>query len=64
MLTVDGVPGEIIEQTDHDTIIVACGDERAIELIEIQPAGSRRMKTADYLRGSSDRMQVGEQFGS
>ncbi len=61
---VDGVPGEIIEQTDHDTIIVACGDERAIELIEIQPAGSRRMKTADYLRGSSDRMQVGEQFGS
>lgn len=60
----NGAPGEIVERTDRHTVIVACGDQQGIELVDIQPAGSRRMKTEDYLRGSSDRLQVGETFDS
>lgn len=61
---VSGSPGEIVEHTDEHTIIVACGDGKAVELVEIQPAGSRKMLTQDYLRGSSDRLNVGEVFKS
>lgn len=60
---VQGEPGEIVERTSEDTVIVACGDQQGIEIIELQPSGSRKMYTCDYLRGSSDRLTIGEQFG-
>lgn len=62
--TFNGVPGEIVEKTPNHTIIVACGDKKGIELVEIQPAGSKKMTTEDYLRGSSDRLSLGETFES
>ncbi|WP_368233273.1 methionyl-tRNA formyltransferase [Anaerotruncus rubiinfantis] len=43
-----GAPGEVLE--DGRRLVVACG-EGAIELLEIQADGSRRMAAADYLRG-------------
>lgn len=32
-------------------LVAACGDKRALELVEVQPEGSRTMTGADYLRG-------------
>jgi len=42
-----GEPGIVL---DGKRLIVGCG-EGAVELVEIQPEGSRRMPAADYLRG-------------
>ncbi|HLR14886.1 MAG TPA: methionyl-tRNA formyltransferase [Bacillota bacterium] len=61
---VGSVPGEIVRHTDDQTVIVTCGDGKGIELIKIQPSGSRKMTTEEYLRGSSDRLPVGETFDS
>lgn len=33
-------------------MFVSCGDNTAIEIKELQPAGKKRMQTADYLRGA------------
>ncbi|WP_368183639.1 methionyl-tRNA formyltransferase [Anaerotruncus rubiinfantis] len=43
-----GAPGEVL--AGGKALVVACG-EGAIELLEIQADGSRRMAAADYLRG-------------
>ena len=42
-----GAPGEII---DPSNFTVACGSG-AVQLLEVQPEGSRRMSSQDYLRG-------------
>ncbi len=42
-----GEPGAVL---DGKRLVVGCG-EGAVELVEIQPEGSRRMPAADYLRG-------------
>ncbi len=51
-------PGTIIEITDH-AIEVATG-EGSILLTDIQPAGKKRMKVVDYLRGTN--IQKGLRF--
>lgn len=40
-------PGAVL---DGKRLVIGCG-EGAVELVEIQPEGSRRMPAADYLRG-------------
>lgn len=45
-----GCPGHIISLSDKDGIIVACG-EKALKIGEILPAGGKRIKTSDYVRG-------------
>lgn len=44
----DGVPGTVLDST---TLVVACGDHRAVRLTEVQVEGSKRMASVDYLRG-------------
>jgi len=46
-----GVPGEVL-RADADQLVVACG-EGALALLEIQPAGSKRMPAAAFLAGRS-----------
>lgn len=46
----NGAPGEII--VDGKRMFVVCGDSTSIEIIELQPAGKKRMPAADYLRGA------------
>lgn len=46
----DAVPGTIL-QADKDGIVVACGGGTALRILELQPDGGKRMKSADYLRG-------------
>ena len=43
------VPGKVIEASRHG-IIVGCG-EGALRILEVQPAGSRRMPVIDFLAG-------------
>lgn len=42
-------PGRIV--TDSKTLYVECGQGR-VEIIELQPAGKKRMATAEWLRGA------------
>lgn len=46
----DSVPGTIIVNDGHMT--VTCGDGTLVEVLELQPAGKKRMCAADYLRGA------------
>ncbi len=43
-------PGTILA-ADERGILVACGDGKALRVVELQAPGKRRMKAADYLRG-------------
>lgn len=55
-----GQPGEIVEATG-DRLVVACGQETALRLIEVQPEGRRRMSARDLINGA--RITIGERLG-
>jgi methionyl-tRNA formyltransferase len=42
-------------------IVIACGDERAIDVLQLQPDGRRSMSARDYLAGHG--VLVGQHFG-
>src|SRR5690625_3616539 len=52
------VPGKIIKK-DESSFTVACRDEKAIQITEIQPAGKKRMLVEEYLRGADDAIEIG-----
>lgn len=54
-----GRPGEIVRRT-REGFVVATG-EGALEVLEVQPPGGRRMPAAAYVRGH--RVQPGEMLG-
>jgi len=54
-------PGEIIA-VEEDGIIVSSGDQIAIKITELQPAGKKRMSTKDYLHGNDENL-VGKILG-
>lgn len=56
--TYNGQPGEIVDVTD-ESIVVVCGNKKAIRLKEIQPAGSRRMAVSNYLHGAKEQVKKG-----
>lgn len=43
-------PGTVLS-TDKKGILMACGDGKALRIVELQAPGKKRMKAADYLRG-------------
>ncbi|KAA6476469.1 methionyl-tRNA formyltransferase [Bacillus swezeyi] len=53
-------PGEIIS-IEKDGIVVASGNETALKLTEVQPAGKKRMKGEDFVRGAA--LQPGMKLG-
>jgi methionyl-tRNA formyltransferase len=54
------VPGEII--TAHgETLLIGCGEDSALRVLELQPEDSRRMTARDFLNGSH--LQVGQILG-
>lgn len=61
--TYDHNPGEIVKIIDNESFIVVCGNQKAVRITEIQPAGRTRMTVAEYLRGSPDRIKVGSILG-
>ena len=46
----DDAPGTL--STDSGRMTVACGDGFLLEIMELQPAGKRRMSAAEFLRGA------------
>jgi methionyl-tRNA formyltransferase len=53
-------PGEVIEARG-DSLVIKCGEESGLRLIEVQPEAKRRMATRDFLNGVQ--LKVGERFG-
>jgi methionyl-tRNA formyltransferase len=52
--------GEVIE-SHGDELIVKCGGETALRLLEVQPEAKRRMPTRDFLNGAN--LKIGDRFG-
>ncbi|KMM38727.1 methionyl-tRNA formyltransferase [Guptibacillus hwajinpoensis] len=58
--TSDAEPGTVL-YTDSDGPVVATGNSTAIKLTDIQPAGKKRMTSAQYLQGRT--FEKNERFG-
>lgn len=54
-----GQPGEIVKK-DEISFTVVCGNKKAIQITEIQPAGKRKMSVEEFLRGADDLIEIGE----
>jgi methionyl-tRNA formyltransferase len=55
-------PGYVVVQLDDATRFrIAAGDGTVLEVLELQPAGKRRMSAAEFLRGH--RLQPGDRLG-
>jgi methionyl-tRNA formyltransferase len=52
-------PGEL--RVEGDRVVVGCGQETALELLELQPEGKKRMPARDFVNGY--RPQAGERLG-
>ncbi len=59
----EGEPGEVVA-IDEESITVVCGDQKGLRLLEIQPAGKKRMKVSEFLRGHSNKIQKAQRFQS
>jgi methionyl-tRNA formyltransferase len=55
-----GAPGQILIARGDD-LIVSCGDETALRLLEVQPEAKRRMSARDFVNGLH--AKVGDRFG-
>lgn len=55
-----GERGQIVE-AHGDRLVVACGEQTRLRILEIQPEGKRRMGVRDYLNGT--RVRAGERLG-
>ncbi len=56
----DHNPGEIMLNGDNSGFVVACGKD-LLRILELQPAGRKRMNASDYLRGYP--VRPGEKLG-
>jgi len=56
------VPGDILSASDPARLLVATGAQTQIEILELQPAGKRRMPIAEFLRGHKP--QPGDRLGA
>lgn len=55
-------PGTIIELAD-DGIIVASGDNVAVKITELQPAGKKKMDAKQFLQGTGSTIEAGIKLG-
>lgn len=54
-------PGTVVAiESDH--FVVQTGDDEAIRVEELQPAGKKKMSATDYLRGVGSKLQLGDKF--
>lgn len=61
-IATDGAkPGQIIE-VHKDSFEVAAGDGKTVVVLELQPAGKKRMTAQDYLRGTGMKLAIGDLF--
>ncbi|UOQ47923.1 methionyl-tRNA formyltransferase [Gracilibacillus caseinilyticus] len=56
-------PAGTIIDASEEGITVATGDEKAVRLTTVQPAGKKKMTAAEFLRGVGSNLKVGEKLG-
>jgi len=56
------VPGEIVRIDDNDSFTVVCGNNKAVAITEFQPAGKKRMKVSEFLRGNPELIKIGQKL--
>ena len=61
-LTTEGnaTPGEVIV-AHRDELVVSCGEQTALRLIEVQPESRKRITVREFISGA--RLKVGDRFG-
>ncbi len=61
LLKIDESIGSLVKDAASNKLFVRCGHDTALELLELQPSGKRRMNAADFLRGNA--LPAGSRFG-
>jgi len=56
----DALPGEIVSARGDD-LLVTCGEQTALRLLEVQPEARKRLSVRDFINGL--RVKVGDRFG-
>lgn len=56
----EAAAGEVIA-SQGDDLIVSCGEQTALRLIEVQPEARKRMRVREFISGA--RIKVGDRFG-
>jgi methionyl-tRNA formyltransferase len=56
----DGDAGTVLS-AKGDSLIIGCGGDTALRLLEVQPEAKRRMSARDFLNGTH--LQIGDRFG-
>ena len=59
-VTTTALPGEII-MAQRDDLVVSCGEQTALRLIEVQPESRKRITVREFISGA--RLKVGDRFG-
>lgn len=54
-------PGEVIK-IEKDRFEIATGDGKSLTILELQPAGKKRMTAEEYLRGTGSKLMIGDLF--
>lgn len=54
-------PGEVVA-IHKDSFEIATGEGGTLEVLDLQPAGKKRMTAEEYLRGTGSKLQIGERF--
>ena len=56
----DGAPGQVIV-ADRNDLVVSCGEQTALRLVEVQPEARKRIPVRDFINGMH--LKVGDHFG-
>lgn len=59
--TTNEAPGTVIAKAKK-FFTVACGNETAVDVLELQPAGKKAMPAVNYLNGVGSKLTIGERF--
>lgn len=54
-------PGQVVK-INQDSFEIATGDGKTVVVLELQPAGKKRMTAQDYLRGTGSKLAIGDLF--
>lgn len=61
LTSTNAAPGEVVK-INKDSFEVAAGDGKSIAILELQPAGKKRMTAEEYLRGTGSKLAIGDKF--
>ncbi|MFJ8234416.1 methionyl-tRNA formyltransferase [Ureibacillus sp. NPDC094379] len=59
--TTNQLPGTVVK-IGKDQFEIATGDGKTLAILDLQPAGKKRLTAEDYLRGTGSKLQIGDLF--